>query len=170
MEESANFSAERMAGPVRLWQFGSQDRASHRSPPRYANMRRITLLSAVAFSALLLLACPARWQVVFINGADQPLAVTVSGSVDGAQHSFRLESGNSRSELEQHVQRLEVFGSSGELLSERDDFGSKDLAPPVQGKYPHIYVLLTTTNAYLVPPDYVKTWRQHIDEITKTRA
>ena len=137
---------------------------------RYANMRLITLLSAVAFSALLVLGCPARWQVVFINGADQQLAVTVSGSPYGAQRSFRLESGHSRSEPEQNVQRLQVFGNSGELLFERDDFGSKDLAPPVQGRCPQIYVLLTTTNAYLVPPDYAKSWRQHIDEITKTRA
>jgi hypothetical protein len=133
-------------------------------------VRRITSLIGVAFSALLLLGCPARWHVVFINGTDQSLAVKASGSLDGSDRSFRLEPGHSRSELKTHVQRLEVFNSSGALLFERDDFGSKDLAPPVEGKYPHVYLLLTTTNAYIIPPDYHKTWRQHLDEITKTKA
>ncbi len=31
-----NFSAERMAGPVWSWRFGSRGRASRRSPPRWA--------------------------------------------------------------------------------------------------------------------------------------
>jgi hypothetical protein len=132
-------------------------------------MRGTALLTTLALS-LLLLGCPARWQVVFINGAEQPLTVKVSGSLSGSQNSFRLEPGHSRSELEQRVQRVEVLGANGELFFERDDFGSGALARSSQGKYPHIYVLLTTTNIYVIPPDYAKTWREHVNEITRTKA
>jgi hypothetical protein len=34
----------------------------------------------------------------------------------------------------------------------------------------HVYVLLTSTNALLIPPEYSRTWREHIDEITKANA
>lgn len=117
----------------------------------------------------MLVACPARWKVVFINGSAQPLSVQLSGALDGKKRAFTLSQNGSHSELIQNVQHLAVFSSSDALLFQRDDFGLKDLAPPLEGKYPHIYVLLTTTNAYLVPADYSKTWREHIDDITKPR-
>jgi len=37
-------------------------------------------------------------------------------------------------------------------------------------KYPHMYVLLTITNAYVIPADYSKSWREHIDEVTQPKA
>ena len=133
-------------------------------------MRRIALITLLGLSTFLLLGCPARWKVVFINGADQPLSVQISGSLDGSHRSFKLEPGHPHSEVEHHVQRLAVFSSSGTLLFQRDDFGSKDLAPPVPANYPHIYVLLTTTNAYLIPADYRSTWKEHLNEITTPGA
>jgi hypothetical protein len=65
---------------------------------------------------------------------------------------------------------LAVFGPSGALLFRRDDFGAKEFVPPLPGNDRHVYVLLTETNAYLIPPEYRRTWREHIDEITKTKA
>jgi hypothetical protein len=35
LSTASNFSVERMAGPACAWQFGSRDRASHRSPFRW---------------------------------------------------------------------------------------------------------------------------------------
>src|SRR5437773_6850509 len=135
--------------------------ALHRRSPaavaelgRYVIMRRIALIILVGLSSLLLLGCPARWKVVFINGSEQPLSVQLSGALDGKQTGFRLPPGTSHSESLEHAQRLAVFGPSGALLFHRDDFGVKDLAPPLQGNYPHIYVLLTTTNVYSIPAAY----------------
>jgi len=133
-------------------------------------MHRIALVTLLGMFSLLLLGCPARWKVVFINGAEQPLSVQLSGALDGSQTTFTVSQGDSHSELLGHVQRLHVFDASGALLFQRDDFGSSDLALPFQAKYPHIYVLLTTTNAYVIPGNYSKTWREHIDEITEHKA
>jgi hypothetical protein len=133
-------------------------------------MRRIASIAILGMCSLLLLGCPARWKVVFINGSSEPLSVRLSGALDGKERVFRLPADGSHSELLQNVQRLAVFGPSGALLFQRDGFGKEDLAPSLPGKYPHIYILLTTTNAYGIPPDYRKTRREHIDEITKPRA
>jgi hypothetical protein len=134
---------------------------------RYAGARRIALIAVLGLSTLLLLGCPARWKVVFINGSEQSLSVQLSGGLDGNRRAFTLSQGSSHSELLGDVQRLAVFGPSGGLLFQRDDFGAKVLAPPLAGKYPAINVLLTITNAYLIPADYGKTWREHIDDIAK---
>jgi hypothetical protein len=133
-------------------------------------MRRIVLTSLLGVLSLVLLGCPARWEVVFINGAKQPLLVRVSGALDGRQSAFKLAQGASHSELLEHVQRLEVADASGALLLQRDDFRTRDLGQSLQGKYPQVYVLLTATNIYLVPPDYSRTWREHIDEITRRKT
>lgn len=133
-------------------------------------MRRITLTALLGSLALLVLGCPARCKVVFINGSGQPLSVQLSGALDGKGRTFTLSEGESHSEFLGHVQRLAVFAPSGGLLFEQDDFGMKDLAQPLPGKFPHSYILLTTTNEYGIPPDYRKTWRQHIHEIVKPRA
>jgi hypothetical protein len=109
--------------------------------------------------------CPARWEVVFVNGSAELLSVRLSGALDGKERAFKLPADGSRSELIENVQRLAVFGPSGALLFERGDFGSKNL-PALPGKYPHIYILLTTTNVYSIPPEHRKTWREHFDEIT----
>lgn len=137
---------------------------------RYAHMRRFTFVALLGLSCLLLLGCPARWKVVFINGSEQPLSVQLSGGLDGRRRTFTLSQGGSHSELLGDVQRLAVYSTSGTLLFQRDDFGAKDLASPLPGKYPYISVLLTTTNVYLIPLDYREMWREHIDEITKPRA
>ena len=134
---------------------------------RYANMRRIILIALLGTSSLLVLGCPARWKVVFINGSGQSLSVQLPGALDGKRRAFTLSEGGSHSEFLGQVQRLAVFAPSGRLLFEQDDFGKKDLAPPLAGNYPHTYILLTTTNAYGVLPEYRKTWREHIDEITR---
>jgi hypothetical protein len=39
MKRMPNFSVERMAGPVWLWQFESSSRASHRSPRRWVSLK-----------------------------------------------------------------------------------------------------------------------------------
>ena len=136
---------------------------------RYANMRRIPLAMLLVLSAILLLGCPARWQVVFINGTNQELSVQLSGALDGKRRSFTLSQGHSRSEPLQEVQSLAVFTPSGALLFQRDGFGASELAPPLGAEYPHIYVLLMTTNAYVIPADYRNTWGEHIDEITRPK-
>ena len=95
------------------------------------------------------------------------MAVQLSGALKGTQRSFRLPRGASHSEPLQNVQRLVVFGASGELLFQIDDFGRTGLAPSQPAKYPHIYVLLTATNAFIIPQEYKKTWKEHLDEITR---
>ena len=149
--------------------FGHQRRRAS-EPGRYAKMRSLVLIVLLGLSTLLVVGCPARWKAVFINGSGQHLSVQLSGALEGKTRSFTLSEGGSHSEDRGQVQHLAVFAPSGDLLFERDDFGNEDLAPPPPGKYPHIYILLTTTNAYVVPPDYGKTWREHINEITKPRA
>jgi len=130
-------------------------------------LRRVTLMGFLGISLFLLVGCPARWKVVFINGVDAELSVQLSGALNGSQRSFRLLPRCSHSELLGQVQRLAVFDASGALMFEHEDFGSRDLAPPLSASYPHIYVLLTSTNACVIPPDYRKTWKEHFGEITK---
>src|SRR5580765_6653857 len=80
---------------------------------RYARMRRVTFIVLLGLSSLLLLGCPARWKVVFINGSEQPLSVQRSGGLDGGRRAFTVSQGGSHSELLGDVQRLAVYGTSG---------------------------------------------------------
>lgn len=139
-------------------------------PRGWASIRHITLIALFSLSSLMLLGCPAQWEVVFINSSVQPLSVQLYSALDSKRRAFTLSQGRSHSEALAKLQRLAVFSPSGALLFQRDDFGTKDLAAPLPGKYPHIYVLLTITNAYLIPPDYARTWRGHMDEITKPKS
>ncbi len=54
-----NFSAERMAGLVRSWRFGSRYRASHRSPRRSPTSTRMPSYRLFQCLALALLMCSA---------------------------------------------------------------------------------------------------------------
>ena len=140
------------------------------SAERYAWMRRILLIGLIALSTLPLLGCLTHWKVVFINGSEQPFTVHLSGGLDGKERVFALPQERSHTERLDHVGRLAVFSASGALLFQQDDFRAKKFTPPFPGRDRHAYVLLTTTNAYLIPPEYVKTWREHADEITKPGA
>src|SRR5260370_35932596 len=73
---------------------------------RYASMRRIILIALLGISSLLVLGCPARWKVVFINGSGQLLSVHLSAALDGNSRAFTLSEGGSYSELLGQVQRL----------------------------------------------------------------
>jgi hypothetical protein len=162
----------RRAGASRSvhWRFESRWRlAPAADAGRYAGMRHFAVVGLLGLLSLLLLGCPARWNVVFINGTDQQLMMKLAGGLDDSQRSFGLPPGRSHSELLQHVSGVTVSDENGAKLFQRDDFGLRDLAPGVPSKYPNIYVLVTATNAYPIPPNYRSTWREHIDEITRRK-
>jgi hypothetical protein len=127
-------------------------------------MCRTCSMTGLTLLVWLLLGCPARWKVVFINGSDECMTLQLRGAPDSSQRTFTILPSDSRSTRLERANRLAVFDSRGALLFEREAFRAQEWAE----KYPHIYVLLTKTNAYAVRPEYRDTWREHIGEITKT--
>jgi hypothetical protein len=126
-------------------------------------MCRPRFLVLLSLSCFLLIGCPARWKVVFINGSDQRMMVELSGALEGSRRAFTLSPGHSHSERLEQVNRVAVFDGAGAKLFERENFRAKEWS----GKYPNIYVLLTATNAYVIPPDYRDTWREHFGKFTQ---
>jgi hypothetical protein len=129
-------------------------------------MRHVIFTLFIVAGALLLVGCPARWKAVFINGTEQPIQVTVFESHRGS-NSFTIASGNSHTAMFSTVYRFIVSDAKGTQLFERTrpGFGFSD----VPAEYPHMYILLTTTNAYAIPREYRNNWRVHINKITKPR-
>jgi hypothetical protein len=120
----------------------------------------------LATSLILLVGCPARWKVSFINGAGQPLRVITSGGRHGSPSVFTIQTGHSHTELFDSIGSFVVFDGQGTRLFERSQIRIEE----IPGKYPWLSVLLTATNAYPIPPEYRKTWREHVDEITTTKG
>jgi len=127
-------------------------------------MCRTRFLAMLSLSALLVLGCPARWKVVFINGSEECMAAELSGALDGPRCTVTISPGCSRSARLEYANRLTVFNDRGARLFEREDLRVQER----MGKHPYIYILLTATNAYAVRPEHRETWREHIGEITKS--
>ncbi len=128
-------------------------------------MSRAVRFVFLVAAALLLVGCPARWKVMLINGTLQPLRVSISGGLGGSPKAFTIQPGQSHTERFESVSSFAVFDQQGVRLFERSQLRLEDLP----GRYPYFCILLTATNAYSIPPEYRKSWKEHVDEITQTR-
>ena len=117
-----------------------------------------------ALAALVMVGCPARWKLVFVNGTEQRIRIEVSSAVTGSTSSFTLAPDASHTVLESHAHHLAVFDSAGSLFF--SDENPQINRTNLHAKYPHLYVLVTTTNIYPIPEEFRKSWRSHIGEIT----
>ena len=123
---------------------------------------------AVALTVLLCAGCPARWKVVFVNGADRPLRIAISNAEAGSSSSFVLAPRSSHKELFSKSHRLTVFDAAGGLLFqiENPDFG----LGRGHAEYPSLYILVTSTNIYPIPHEYRTSWRDHLPSIVGTEG
>jgi hypothetical protein len=132
----------------------------------YAHMRRAFFLVSLALLCSALLGCRKIWNIHFINGCSVPLVVDLSGEV---HKRVRLGPANSHSVHWDRFERMTVSNGQGVALYGSDSLFSDHVPPRFLG-HGHVYVLLTSTNVLLIPPEYSKTWKEHIDEITKANS
>ena len=134
---------------------------------------RIVRWPALAMLALCLPGCPPIYKATFCNATDEPLMVSVrsAGSTrhDPIGHSVEVPPGEQRPlPLEAWCQQVEVRDRSGNPIWHREvDYGRKGREDRRKPGYPTGHHLLTRTGVYVVPGEYIKSWRAHVDEIVR---
>lgn len=118
----------------------------------------------LVLSTGLLLGCPARWRVVFINGTERVLKIQVSGSLNGKMSTLLLRPGRVCSQPLADVHSVRVLTADNHLLFEREQISFDLQSMPVESKYPDLYLLVTKTNILPVPHAYRRAWRSYIRE------
>lgn len=128
-----------------------------------------TKLLFIVSLGVLCVGCPACWHFVFVNGSDSTLLVSFSGipltnSIAPGEYIRRLfPIASSVEEFEMRAVR--VHDQAGVQLYEvsANNLLWRLQRPAVQ--HPNVHVLLTTNSAYVIPEQFSKTWREHLDEI-----
>ena len=117
----------------------------------FTAVSKATLLFA---ACILLSGCPAQWKFVFVNAADEPLQVQVTGA-----ERILIPAGGrreqpfppARSEAEFYAAAITTFTASGRPLHSANAYKTFQSLSRGEAQYPHLFVRISRKGIAAIP-------------------